>query len=65
MAIVEIDHKRNLDKESPAAARAFLGTWLYELTQKHNALCAKLDADTGVAATDHVATLRVKFPEER
>lgn len=55
-----VDVQRALNKSMPAAQRAKLGDVLNDLITKHNALLAKLDADTGVAATDYVATLAVK-----
>lgn len=54
-----------LNRSNPAAADAQLGTHLKELTDNFNALLAKLDGDTGVAATNHVATLAVKKLEDR
>lgn len=54
---------RNLQDElnrcMPAAAHAKLGDLLNELITKHNALLAKLDADTGVASTNYAATVGV------
>lgn len=44
---------------APAAAHAKLGDVLNDLITKHNALLVKLDADTGVNATDYTATLAV------
>lgn len=60
-----VNHKDRLNRMAPAAARAMLGDWLYDLTDKHNKLLAKLDADAGVTDTDYVATLTVKLPEQR
>lgn len=57
--------KGDLNKMNPAAANAKLGDLLDELAAKHNALLAKLDADTGVASTDYAATLRVPLLAER
>jgi hypothetical protein len=54
-----------LNRSMPAAKKVSLGTMLKDLAEKHNALLAKLDADTGVASTDYAATLRVKPPAER
>lgn len=54
-----------LDRSTPAAARAALGAWQREMTEKFNAMLAKLDADAGVTDTNFLATLRVKPPEER
>lgn len=57
--------KGDLNKMNPAASNAKLGDMLDELVTQHNALLAKLDADTGVASTDYVATLRIKTLAER
>lgn len=54
-----------LNRCMPAAAHAKLGDLLAEIITKHNALLAKLDADTGVAATNHVATLAITPLAER
>lgn len=54
-----------LNRMTPAAAYAKLGTMLNEIVKSQNALLVKLDADTGVASTDYAATLRVKTLEER
>lgn len=54
-----VDVKDALNRSMPAAKRAKLGDVLDDLVTKHNALLAKLDADTGVASTDYVATLKV------
>jgi hypothetical protein len=53
------DHTDELNRLAPAAFNAQMGTVLADLVAKHNALCVKLDADTGVAATNHAATLSV------
>lgn len=51
--------KRNLKDElnrmAPAAAHAKLGDLVDELITKHNALCAKLDADATVTDTNYAA----------
>lgn len=57
--------KDELNRCMPAAAHAKLGDLLDEIITKHNALLAKLDADTGVAATDHASTLRIAPLAER
>lgn len=57
--------KDELNRCMPAAANAKLGDLLDEIAVKHNALLAKLDADAGVAATDHVSTLRIAPLAER
>lgn len=54
-----------LNRSMPAAKRAKLGDVLNDMIVAHNALLAKLDADTGVASTDYAATLRVKTLTER
>lgn len=54
-----------LNRMTPAAAYAKLGTMLNEMVKAHNDLLTKLDADTSVASTDYVATLRVKPLKER
>lgn len=54
-----------LNRSMPAAARAELGAWQQEMTANFNAMLAKLDGDAGVSATNYLATLRVKPPEER
>lgn len=48
-----------LNRMNPAAGHAKLGDLLVDIITKHNALLAKLDADAGVSATDHVATLKL------
>ena len=57
--------KGDLNRSNRAAANADLGGVLADLVTKHNALLAKLDADTGVASTDYAATLAVKPSEAR
>lgn len=57
--------KDELNRMNPASAHAKLGDLMDEIITKHNALLAKLDADTGVAATDHAATLRIAPLAER
>lgn len=61
--------KRNLADElnrmAPAAAHAKLGDVVAELITKHNALCAKLDADAGVTSTDYASTLGITALADR
>ena len=47
-----MSHEQNLNRISPATRDVGLGTLLQELIDQHNALLAKLDADTGVTGTD-------------
>lgn len=63
--IVGQDLEDLLNRCMPVAQRAKLGSVLYDLVNKHNALLAKLDADVGVSGTDYVATLKIKLPEDR
>lgn len=49
------DLKSELNRMAPAAAHAKLGDVLDELIAKHNAVCAKLDADAGVTDTNYTA----------
>lgn len=51
--------KDELNRMAPAAAHAKLGDVLDDLITKHNALCAKLDADAGVTDTDYAASLGI------
>lgn len=46
-----------LNRSMPAASRpgAKLGDLLAEIITKHNAVCAKLDADAGVTDTNYTA----------
>lgn len=59
------DFKNLLNKITPGANRAKLGDITDDLITKHNALCAKLDADAGVTDTNYVATLKVQTLAER
>jgi hypothetical protein len=54
-----------LNRMNPSASHAKLGDLLTEIIADHNALLAKLDADTGVAATDYLSTLRIAPLSER
>lgn len=54
-----------LNRMTPAAAYVKLGEIVEELIAKHNALCAKLDADAGVTSTDYKATLGIVELQER
>lgn len=54
-----------LNRSYPAMARAKLGDVLQELIDQHNALLAKLDADTGVTGTDYASTLGIADLEDR
>lgn len=51
--------KDELNRMAPAAAHAKLGDITDELINKHNALCAKLDADAGVTDTNYASTLGI------
>lgn len=64
-ATVNRDLENMLNRMTPAAAYAKMGTMLNEMIKAHNDLLTKLDADTGVASTDYAATLRVKTLAER
>lgn len=44
-----------LNRMAPAAAHAKLGDIVNDLITKHNAVCAKLDADAGVTDTNYTA----------
>lgn len=57
--------KDELNRCMPAAAHAKLGDLLDEIITKHNALCAKLDADATVTDTDYAATLGIKTLAQR
>jgi len=69
--------KRHIDKAMPALDDAKLGTWMYEIsaqlsdvTAKHNALLARLDAANlaGVGNTNvatFASTLTNTLPENR
>lgn len=59
------DLENVLNRMSPAAAQAQLGSLVQELIDKHNALCAKLDADATVTDEDYAATLSIKGLKER
>lgn len=54
-----------LNRMNPAAAHVKLGDVLNDIITQHNALLVKLDADAGVSATDHAATLKIKTLSER
>ena len=54
-----------LNRMTPAAAYVKLGEILDELVTKHNALCAKLDADAGVTDTNFAATLGIATLQSR
>lgn len=57
--------QNQLNRMNPTAADAKLGDLLKELIDKHNALCAKLDADAGVTDTNYTALHRVGDLESR
>lgn len=57
--------KEQLNRSSPAAADAQLGTTLTDVITSLNALLAKLDADAGVTDTNYSSTLKVKDLESR
>lgn len=65
MSYPKRDLKSDLNRMNQTAARIKLGDMIDELAIAHNALLAKLDADTGVNSTDYAATLRVKTISER
>lgn len=65
MAAPKRNLKDELNRMAPATDHAKLGTMLDEIITGFNSLLAKLDADTGVNATDHVATLKLKTLSER
>jgi len=44
-----------LNRMAPAAAHAKLGDIVNDLNTKHNAVCAKLDADATVTDTNYTA----------
>jgi len=60
-----IDHQDRLNRRDPTAAGVKEGDLLQELIDKHNALCAKLDADVGVTDTDFAATLSLQDLNDR
>ncbi|TXH57665.1 MAG: hypothetical protein E6Q97_04120 [Desulfurellales bacterium] len=60
-----MSHEDNLNRISPATRDVGLGTLLQELIDQHNALLAKLDADTGVTGTDYASTLGIADLEDR
>lgn len=57
--------QEQLNRSSPAAADAQLGTTLKDLITSLNALLTKLDADAGVTDTNYSALLKVKDLESR
>lgn len=59
------DAKELLNSSSPAADYTKLGNLLDEMITKHNALCAKLDADAGVTDTNFAATLGIATLQSR
>lgn len=59
------DAKELLNNSSPAADYTKLGNLLDEMITKHNALCAKLDADAGVTDTNFAATLGIATLQSR
>jgi hypothetical protein len=59
------DAKELLNNSSPAAEYTKLGNLLDEMITKHNALCAKLDADAGVTDTNFAATLGIATLQSR
>jgi hypothetical protein len=59
------DHKDRLNRMNPAANRVELGSLVQELIDKHNALLAKLDVDTGVNSTNYASTLSIANLKER
>jgi len=59
------DLVHELNNSMPAAFHADLGTTIQTIAVQFNALLAKLDADTGVTATDYAATLRITPLTER
>lgn len=65
MGIPSIDHETQLNRMTPTTSRVGLGTLLEEMIDQHNAVLAKLDADSGVNGTNYVSTLRVAQLGER
>lgn len=59
------DAKDLLNNSSPAADYTKLGNLLDEMITKHNALCAKLDADAAVTDTNFAATLGIATLQSR
>jgi hypothetical protein len=61
-----VNIQNELDRMAPAAKKARLGTALYEITQRHNALLDLL-AGAGITGINAgtLAPLRVKLPEQR
>ncbi|HET7675843.1 MAG TPA: hypothetical protein VFL54_10005 [Gammaproteobacteria bacterium] len=53
-----------LNRMTPGASEAELGSRLAALIESHNALLAKLDADATVTDTDFAATLAVPSLDE-
>ena len=54
-----------LNNMAPVADYVKLGSIMDELITKHNALCAKLDADAGVTDTNYAATLGIATLQSR
>lgn len=54
-----------LNKLSPTTDYVKLGNIMDEMITKHNALCAKLDADAGVTDTNYAATLGIATLQSR
>jgi hypothetical protein len=54
-----------LNKLSPTTDYVKLGNIMDELITKHNALCAKLDADAGVTDTNYAASLGIATLQSR
>lgn len=54
-----------LNSAMPTADYVKLGTIMDELITKHNALCAKLDADAGVTDTNYASTLGIATLQSR
>lgn len=60
-----LNHIERLNRMAPAAFTAELGQVLDDLITQHNALLAKLDADTGLDDSDYVSTLKITPLSER
>lgn len=54
-ALVQRNLQDELNRMAPAAAHAKLGDIVNDLIAKHNAVCAKLDADAGVSGTNYAS----------
>ncbi len=59
------DAKELLNNICPSTDYLKLGNLLDEMITKHNALCAKLDADAGVTDTNYTATLGIGTLQSR